>query len=56
MKKIVLIAAMIITGLSFQARGQDYYNRGYDNNITTAGIIMTVSVIFILHYHPTVHG
>ena len=37
MKKIFLIAALIITGLSFQARSQDYYNRGYNDSYNYGG-------------------
>lgn len=31
MKKLILIAALIFTGMSFQTKAQDYYDRGYDN-------------------------
>lgn len=37
MKKIILIAALIITGLSFQVKAQDYYDRGYDDSYNNGG-------------------
>ena len=37
MKKILLIAAIIITGLSFQTRAQEYYDRGYDDSYNYGG-------------------
>jgi len=37
MKKIFLIAALIITGLSFQAKAQDSYDRGYDDSYNYGG-------------------
>ncbi len=37
MKKIFLIVALIITGLSLQIKAQDYYDRGYDNSYNNAG-------------------
>ncbi len=37
MKKLLLIAALIITGLSFQTKAQDYYDRGYDDSYNYGG-------------------
>ena len=37
MKKLFLIAALIITGFIFQIKAQDYYDRGYDNSYNSGG-------------------
>ena len=37
MKKLLLIAAVIITGLSFQTKAQDSYDRGYDDSYNYGG-------------------
>lgn len=37
MKKLLLIAAFIITGMSLQTRAQDYYDRGYDDSYNYGG-------------------
>lgn len=37
MKKVILITALILTGLSFQTRAQDYYDRGYDDRYNYGG-------------------
>lgn len=37
MKKIILLAVLILMGFSFQAKAQDYYDRGYDNSYNYNG-------------------